>query len=63
LKAFVHDYLEPNTTPRGELIDMVFLGDAPPIWRAIEHGLALVKKGIIWREGKQRFIGWLGTSC
>jgi hypothetical protein len=32
---------------RGELIDMVFLGDAPPTWRAIEHGLTLVKKGII----------------
>jgi hypothetical protein len=41
---------------------MVFLGDGPSTWRAIEHGLALVKKDIICREGKERFIGWLGTS-
>jgi hypothetical protein len=35
--------------PRRELIDTVFLGDASPTWRAIEHGLDLLKKGIIWR--------------
>jgi hypothetical protein len=40
---------------RGELIDMVFPKDASPTWRAIEHGLELLKKGSgtkvqIWRD-------------
>jgi hypothetical protein len=33
--------------PRVELIDTTFPVDASPTWRAIEHGLELVKKGII----------------
>jgi hypothetical protein len=33
--------------PRRELVDTVFLGDASPTWRAIEHGLDLLKNGII----------------
>jgi hypothetical protein len=36
---------------RGDLIDtvLVFPSDSSPMWRAIEHGLGLLKKGIIWR--------------
>jgi hypothetical protein len=34
--------------PNGELVDTVFPGEASPTWRAIEHGLELVKRGIIW---------------
>jgi hypothetical protein len=30
-------------------VDTVFPGEASPTWRAIEHGLELVKRGIIWR--------------
>jgi hypothetical protein len=30
-------------------VDTVFCTDASPTWRGIEHGLDLVKKGIIWR--------------
>jgi hypothetical protein len=36
---------------RGELIDTAFLSDALPTWKGIEHGLELVKKGVIWRVG------------
>jgi hypothetical protein len=35
----------------GDLVDTVFPGEASPIWKVIEHGLDLVKKGIIWRIG------------
>jgi hypothetical protein len=38
--------------PRGEIIDTIFIGDASPTWRGVEHGLELLKKGIIWRVGK-----------
>jgi hypothetical protein len=41
--------LKAKYFPRGELIDMVFPSEASPTWRSIEHGLALLKKGIIWR--------------
>jgi hypothetical protein len=37
--------------PRGNLLDTVFKGDASPVWRGIEHGLELLKQGIIWRIG------------
>jgi hypothetical protein len=37
--------------PRGNLLDTVFKGDASPVWRGIEHGLDLLKQGIIWRIG------------
>jgi hypothetical protein len=39
--------------PRGEIIYTVFTGDALPTWKAIEHGLELVKQGIIWRVGSR----------
>ena len=36
-------------------MDIVFATDASPVWRAIEFGLELLKKGLIWRvgDGKQ----------
>jgi hypothetical protein len=36
--------LKAKYYPQRELIDTVFLGDASPTWRAIEHGLDLLKK-------------------
>jgi hypothetical protein len=36
--------LKAKYHPNGELVDTVFLGEASPMWRAIEHGLDLVKK-------------------
>jgi hypothetical protein len=32
----------------GELIDTVFPSEVSPTWRSIEHGLDLLKKGLIW---------------
>lgn len=40
----------------GSLLDTCFGGNASPGWRAIEHGLELFKKGIIWRVGNGRSI-------
>jgi hypothetical protein len=34
--------------PNGELIDIVFPCEVSPTWRSIEHGLDLLKKGLIW---------------
>jgi hypothetical protein len=36
---------------KGELVDTVFLSETSPTWRGIEHGLSILKKGIIWRVG------------
>jgi hypothetical protein len=48
--------LKAKYFPRGELIDTVFPSDASPTWRSIEHGLALVKKGVIWRVKSGRNV-------
>lgn len=36
---------------RGNLPDSVFSGTSSAVWKAIEYGLELVKKGAIWRAG------------
>lgn len=35
--------------PHENLLDTVFASDASPVWRGIEEGLDLLKKGLIWR--------------
>jgi hypothetical protein len=45
--------LKAKYYPNGDLVDMVFPGEASPTWKAIEHGLELVKKGIIWPIGSR----------
>ena len=42
--------------PSGSLVDTVFTGNASTVWRGIEHGLELVKKGMIWRVGNGNSI-------
>jgi hypothetical protein len=39
--------------PIGELVDTAFPMDVSPTWRAVMHGLELLKKGIIWRIGSK----------
>jgi hypothetical protein len=41
--------LKAKYYPNGELVDTVFPVEESPTWRAVEHGLELLKKGIIWR--------------
>jgi hypothetical protein len=41
--------LKAKYYPRGDLVDTVFPRKASPTWRSIDHGLALLKKGVIWR--------------
>jgi hypothetical protein len=41
--------LKAKYYPNVDLVDTVFPGEASPTWKAIEHGLELVKKGVIWR--------------
>lgn len=43
--------LKAKYFPNGELIDSVFTADASPSWKGIEHGLELLKKGLIWLIG------------
>jgi hypothetical protein len=40
----------------GRLVDTVFTGNASAVWRGIEHGLELIKKGMIWRVGNGKMI-------
>jgi hypothetical protein len=40
--------LKAKYYPRGELVDRAFPMDVSHTWRAIMHGLDLLKKGIIW---------------
>jgi hypothetical protein len=37
--------------PNGDLIDTVFPSIISPTWKAIIHGLDLLKMGLIWRVG------------
>jgi hypothetical protein len=43
--------LKAKYYPNGSLLDTVFTGNASATWHALEHGLALLKKGVIWRVG------------
>jgi hypothetical protein len=43
--------LKAKYYPSGSLIDTVFTGNGSSTWHAIEYGLELLKKGIIWRVG------------
>lgn len=49
--SLVRCLLRAKYFPHGNLIDTVFTGNASAVWRGIEHGLELVKKGVIWRVG------------
>lgn len=48
--------LKAKYYPNGSIVDTSFGGNASPGWQAIEHGLELVKKGIIWRIGNGRSV-------
>ncbi|KAI5000259.1 hypothetical protein ZWY2020_004848 [Hordeum vulgare] len=43
--------LKAKYFPNGNLVDTVFPSNSSRVWKGIEHGLALVKKGMIWRVG------------
>jgi hypothetical protein len=43
--------LKAKYFPNGSLLDTIFTGNASATWQALVHGLALLKKGIIWRVG------------
>jgi hypothetical protein len=44
--------LKAKYYPNGHILDTVFSGNGSSTWQhAIEHGLALLKKGVIWRVG------------
>jgi hypothetical protein len=43
--------LKAKYFPNGSLLDTVFTGNGSATWNAIEHGLQLLKKGVIWRVG------------
>jgi hypothetical protein len=49
LDSLCASLLKAKYFPRGELVGMVFPSEASPMWRSIEHGLALLKKCVIWR--------------
>jgi hypothetical protein len=42
--------------PRGNLIDTVFRSEASAVWHGIEHGLELLKQGVVWRIGDGKDI-------
>lgn len=48
--------LKSKYYPNGNLLDTVFASDASPVWKGIEAGLELLKKGIIWRAEDGRSI-------
>jgi hypothetical protein len=41
--------LEAKYYPHGDLLDTSFARNSSPVWKGIEHGLDLLKKGVIWR--------------
>jgi hypothetical protein len=50
-KSLCAKLLRARYYPNGELIDTIFPSEGSPIWKAVEHGLDLLKKGIVWRIG------------
>ena len=42
--------------PNGDILNTVFPSDVSPVWRGIEQGLKLLKKGLIWRVGNGKSI-------
>jgi hypothetical protein len=42
--------------PRGNILDTVFRQDASPSWHGLEHGLELIKEGIVTRVGNGKSI-------
>lgn len=48
--------LKSKYYPKGDLLDTVFASDASQVWRGIEHGLELLKKGLVWRVGNGKRI-------
>jgi hypothetical protein len=48
--------LKAKYYPRGQLQDTVFPRGASSSWQAIQHGLELLKKGLIWRIGNGQSI-------
>lgn len=48
--------LKSKYYPKGELLDTVLATNTSQAWRGIEHGLELLKKGLIWRVGNGRKI-------
>ena len=48
--------LKARYYPEGRLEDTVFSGNASPMWQAVQYGLELLKKGLVWRVGKGRNI-------
>lgn len=43
--------LKAKYFPSGNLLDTVAAGEASQTWRATEHGLELLRKGVVWRVG------------
>jgi hypothetical protein len=43
--------LKARYYPNGRLEDTVFAGNASTTWQAIQYGLELLKKGLVWRVG------------
>jgi hypothetical protein len=43
--------LKARYYPNGRLEDTVFAGNASSTWQAIQYGLELIKKGLVWRVG------------
>lgn len=48
--------LKAKYFPNGNLLDTVTAGDASPSWRGIEHGLDLLKHGVVHRVGDGKSI-------
>ena len=40
----------------GSLLDTVFPVNSSPVWKGIEYGLELLKKGVIWRIGNGQMV-------
>jgi hypothetical protein len=58
--------LKAKYYPEGRFKDTIFSGNASPTWQAIQHGLELLKKGLVWRMGGGQSIRiwrdrWLPT--
>jgi hypothetical protein len=63
LESLCSKLLKAKYFPNGFLVDTVFTGNGSSTWHAIEHGLQLLKQGVIWRVGNGASIRAWHDPC
>jgi hypothetical protein len=59
--SFCDQVLKVKYYPRGQLHDTVFSANASPSWQGVQHGLDLLKRGLLWHIGNGEILNLAGS--